>query len=520
MRSLLLLPVILLLFSFVSATASTEGVARLKRDIHSQVQNYAKSIDPASVVVVHLVPESKKVNLPGTPFSLKTIHFSENMKDISFKKALIRVYSSDNTVMRSAKKIIIDIARSYELKPKIQFKQFKNIKEKNNKINQLAEDKSSGARIPASEEVANKEKASNDGTQFLRGVFQKHQELLLVLFSLFVFLVSLLISQMIVSIRGASSMKQSIDRGLSHVAAELQDSKEAVATASDLHHEQAGGVILQNDSVLQSLGVHSLRELLYDCYWSEYDGYAKYIWNRIPVGKKSEIIASDTCLQSYAFYLSDFEYEINKDLHSSSYYLKPLPLSAINNVDLSKIIHQAPSCYAKISPIRQKSLQLSLSQQLEIINGKITTEVDNGVFSGISSAPRTLKIVQGLEFSDELEEAELLQVERIPLDVMTKTLSLVWAMKIDSSALSDILRDVSAKELAQAWVGPELVLNHLRSCLGEKKAAVVEGYRAQVRPVRRSIAFLRIHKEVIAHLKRENFEMPEEVVDASVRTSA
>ena len=86
---------------------------------------------------------------------------------------------------------------------------------------------------------------------------------------------------------------------------------------------------------------------------------------------------------------------------------------------------------------------------------------------------------------------------------MDSSISLVWALKLSTSALQEILKDMSAVDLAAAWTGPPELLKHLSSSINERKLKLVQSYVSKGQVDRGSSVYAEIHRRVLSQLRTD-----------------
>lgn len=258
-------------------------------------------------------------------------------------------------------------------------------------------------------------------------------------------------------------------------------------------------------TILKDFTFEGVLAILTDCYWSENDPYASYIWKRIPLELKHSLVKKVSFLEEYAKYISTLE-EKNLGYEQDPYYLAPIPVFHINNRILTELIREYPALFGLISDLRKESLTLSLKERI------IITEIDWGEdieipdFTKIEPSPiRYIKNNTKLTISSIDEEIEVLEMENFPIELMEQIPTLAWLAFLDDNRISKIMQKFSARELAKAWIGPEEILERLLEILPGRKQDLLQSYKETIIPSRESYVFRTLHRESIK-VFREDLE--------------
>lgn len=91
------------------------------------------------------------------------------------------------------------------------------------------------------------------------------------------------------------------------------------------------------NEVIDQLSSESLVALLSDCYWCELDTYAAYIWLKLSVNTKKEVLGLWEFMSEYVNYISQLEPTI-QSYHKDPYYLTPLDFKNYNNNQIRELI--------------------------------------------------------------------------------------------------------------------------------------------------------------------------------------
>lgn len=260
---------------------------------------------------------------------------------------------------------------------------------------------------------------------------------------------------------------------------------------------QQGGKSNNDESLsvgnIHAFSLEQLQAILSDCYWCMHDSEAAWIWRRLKLQAKAELIKMWPPLKEYSKYLQNIE-ENPTSLFEDIYYLSPPDIKHLDNDALAKILKTTPSIWGQLSNLRHKSIQLSLELSLLVrADAHTPTFID---FSLEEASPvrnfELTTMISELTSEEELkiEESPEIVPERFRKNVPT----LCWLALKDPSEIKNILHQFDARSLASAWIGPEKTLQLLESQLSEKKLKALKGYLTDVKPSRRSNTFLQLHR--------------------------
>lgn len=450
----------------------------LQRDINSLL----KSLDPDAYAVLKLNAKLVEEPLPATPFSLKRYTFDKTKGRYVFESSKLEVFhrKKDLEKIQPALELLgasygVDLEVSYSAWPEDQ-------ETAQRSVAQLDNDSHKGLV----------ERLDIDPNTFVFASL------------LFLFLLSLVVGQMISSYRGARLISKSIEsqNPSSVTAVDLDDAEvEAVET----HTKNA--VAVGESSKISQLSSDSLKELLYDCYWSQKDTYGKFVVESMTNDQKTELLLNDSGLYKYSRYLSDVSHVSEESYHDDIYYLNPLPLKTTSNQDLRDWCLKNPASYRWLSPMRKESLSFDLKQQMDLIHqAGIIDEVNQVSLKEIQSQPRALDFQDGLFIDSIDDESALLEMEQVSFAIMKKTLSLVWARELSVNQLSQCLRKCTAKEIAQALIGPKETLQLISSSLPASKLQLVQSFinDRRLQPSRQSSGFKKLHGLILQKVDQKD----------------
>lgn len=243
---------------------------------------------------------------------------------------------------------------------------------------------------------------------------------------------------------------------------------------------------IQENSYIANLNIDGLTELFGDCYWCEADGYAHFLWRSLPVAQRAQLLEKIPFTKDYVPYFFNLPPE-NLAVHEHPYYLSPQALWSTSQTDLKNQIAAKPNLWTAISPLRQQTLDLNLAQKLEAVQNQRPTAVQ---FTNAKSPLR--EFPKAADFGDLSDADELSLFEKpdqVPEPLRANVKTLVWLALKDDDFIRENLASFNARSLAQAWIGPQDVLQKLERCLPEKKSVLLKEYLEKVSPSRKSSTF-------------------------------
>lgn len=242
-----------------------------------------------------------------------------------------------------------------------------------------------------------------------------------------------------------------------------------------------------------------LVELLADCYWSEADGYARWIWDQLKSKQRESVLQKWPTMAEYAEHVRGFEARPRGD-HAHPYYFKPLALKSCSQKDLAQFLTKHPEAWHALPPLRRARLDLPLKSRVAMVKAPTKT-IGDLAFDKIKSTPRLLAAHQSFGHVSVNDEKEIWSNPNlIPVDLRASVPTLVWAAMLNEEARRELLAGYSANELAQCWLGPDEVLSALRQVIPEKKMKLIESYVAGRAPSRDSDLFAKLAAEAAKRL--------------------
>jgi len=479
--------ILILLSLFPSAGSSavaslTDALVQTQSYLESRISPLVHRIDPDAMVFVKLVPRRSSAPLPLTPFILKDLPLQDGA-ELVLQRLDVVVLTDRADLGKETIRTIQEICRGFGPSPVIRIRPMPA---------RPVVDAPPAAPPP-------EDWKTRLGTLFssrlavAAGIAGTSGAALVLLL-----LVAL-------SLRGGTrAIGRDLGSAIGRVAAALETGgldRERAAVGRTGRNTSVTGTteFAARDSVFASLSEQSLLALLSDCYWGSFDGYAAFVWRRIPIPVKTALLQHWHALEEFVAHLVGMP-EQDLGVDHEPYYLSPLPLWHIDSAGVTALVLKSPVLLYRISSLRRAGLELSTKQRVELttlaLAGKSTYIPE---FANLPPSPsrrfrRNLKVnIQTIE-----EEAEVLKLPDLSPDLMESIPSLGWLSEMPKATIEEILRPFSAKELASAWIAPPDVLETLGACLAPKKLELLRSYVTHTPPSRGSEVFAKLHASAIA----------------------
>lgn len=243
----------------------------------------------------------------------------------------------------------------------------------------------------------------------------------------------------------------------------------------------------------QDLPLAGIMALLADCYWCEEDGYAHFIWSRLPVERRLEVMEKSALDATYFRHIRGSAAK-NLGFHLDPYYLKPVAMNHLSQEDIGNWLKKNSDAVAALSPLRLRSLPLNLEDRLKFLASGNDKGLDaRSAKLKLPERPSELRQLSAqLQVSQITEADELFAFKnpkRVPDSVKGSIPTLAWLALRPLEDRKAILERLDARDLAQAWAGPKEVLDLLTEALPAAKAKMLQSYLESVKPDRGSDSF-------------------------------
>ncbi|RYZ56257.1 MAG: hypothetical protein EOP07_12805 [Proteobacteria bacterium] len=515
MYSLIVAILLLSPFGFASALALPQdesSVAQARTELTELIRQLLSDIDPSAKVVVKLNVEKKNVKLPGTALTFKSSDLDQG--DL-YQSADITILSLDGKVPASVLALIrstaADFAKNVSIKTRILPPEYQAANKKANAPPLLPEPEIKSWEEPLTEGLKQWSKVSTTLSQVLKPKLWKDTQIALKDLTRMISIALILLTLVAVggiylhstSIKAFQRSMESLAQNQDSKASERPVENRSPAFQPESKGRESSTTASDIQQMIQQMPEGSLLSLLTDCYWTEEDAYAGFLWKRIPYNLRLQLIDHMPALFEYGSYVTELE-EIDLGMEQDPSYLVPLPVHDVNMEQLTTQLRLYPSLYTRLSVMRKKALHLYANERLNFHRmdaSQLPREPQSLSFD--QSPARVLKKKLKLHASTFAQEMELLTLKTVDIDVVEALPSLGWLLLLPLGTAEKILQPFSAKDLASAWVGPEEVLAALEKKVGPKKYALMLSYRSKLSPSRSSDCFLRIHDEAIAAWRLE-----------------
>jgi len=475
-----------------------ETIIEYQKILKERITSIIKAFDPQAHVFVKI--ESKKITakLPMTPFTLNQLNLSDNEGKLQIKSIEINILSAKNELPINVREIVQELAAEFDVQPRINFRTLPE------ELIKVEKDKLAGVvKLPSWLQWAEEYFPKDNSVPV-------HQVLIgLGISGLLLLLAFMWALNNWVVIRGLSRSMHNDVGNLVSAIEQTGAMGQAQMGDVDLPGEAARGLspVSGEESMVKSLPYNSIAALLTDCYWSNQDQYAAFIWMQISISMKEKLMDDMSFLMNYVSYLTSFE-GVNLGHEQDPYYLNPLKISHIDNNALTELTLGNPVLIKKLPPIRLNFLNLKISQRIAL-----TQQANEGDISEVpdfakieESEHREIKKREMYKIKDFEEEMEVLHAtykKESVLDIISSVASLGWITMLPTERATDILHNYNARQLASAWMGPDEILDKLGSYMNKDKLDLVISYAQRMNPSRDVQVFRMLHEAAVSYIKQD-----------------
>lgn len=231
-----------------------------------------------------------------------------------------------------------------------------------------------------------------------------------------------------------------------------------------------------------------------DCYWCEEDSYASFLWQHITSDIREKLLMEWSVASEYVKYLSNINPE-NLNMEKLPCYLKPISLEYLSQRDLANWISDNPEAWSLLSPIRQKSLPIKFEERIRLVATK-NDDYPLPPPPNIRSENRLLdNSLDFFELTIEDEQKILDSSDILPVENRGQFPTLIWFSHQSLEKRQMALKQLSAKDIAKVWVGPDKVIKKIEEALPDKKLMLVHEYLKTTTPDRYSQEFLYLFRK-------------------------
>lgn len=463
----------------------------IQKKIHQIVSAY----DPRAVIFVNAQIRQSELTLPSTPFVYRGLSIFNEEQSIQLQKIDAKIYTEKAMLPEPVLAMLKLALKSYSVEPQIEV-------------------------LPLPEELFRSEHVeSRAGTEMANAwIHNRWVQILLVSLLLAFGLIPALSS--FYNRRNNTQLVQHLESVIQRTIENFSESTNSSIGKSD---PSVGQNLNRNSSVAGSssqsisLSAEGFRSLLMDCYWNSLDSYATFVWQNTPIEIRGSLLSTAPGFVDYVRFFSDLE-PVNLGYHDDPTYLRPLPISHLNQASVSRWAQTNTKHIQNLSRIRFEHLEISAKEKIRLLGATDTEDhgsagLDASIFEKMPPSPsRQFQVAMPMAIKDVAEEKELLaSVKGLSAQAKARVVSLGWLLEIPKENAQAILQNFTARDLASAWVGPEEVLVRLETYLPERKLRLLKDYIKTSEPSRKSRAFQAIHAQVVPHLKNSTQNSPRAV---------
>ena len=291
----------LLTIGLVSQAFANDKKAKLdlEAQVEARILNITKGFDELAIVFASVKYAKTSRPLPATPF---VIQDNQLNKDFGTKVSGVDVtiYSKLQPVPDSLTKLVEDAVSDLGVKPAITFRALPENFGKNLITTPLGNGPNGeGPKININlDEI--REVISLQGTK-LQWIVLSVGAVAATIFLMAIFVIMSL-----------NRNRKIIEVGLSKLSASVEESGGSGNNVIDMPQMEQARSTQQalpsgSSDTFKNFSQESIVAMLSDCYWGQYDTFAAYIWKRIPVEKRSDILKGSSYLEEYVHFLSGMD---------------------------------------------------------------------------------------------------------------------------------------------------------------------------------------------------------------------
>lgn len=494
---------IALAFLVPSAGSGAGNVLEMQSLLEGRLRPIVRELDPKALVYVTVRTKSIEAELPATPFIYRDYILEGPEGEMLVDRIDVRIFSDVKEFPPALKKVIRELSGIFAPMTRV------TVKPLPEEFGKFAETLKQERNV-ANQDSAVTAEAPQRGTPSRGAFFAQwlasavtalervgwHIPALLALLSGIAFALLLLRA-----IRhGTTMIHQSLDTGFERFARSLE---RAAVQASEHASSSAAFATTNAPETWDGLSEEAWLALLTDCYWTEEDRYAAFLWKRMPFAHRKRALAEFPFLEAYVGYLGLVS-ENDLGLDTDPYYLNPLAIGALDNEAVAALTRECPALLARLSPLRVAALPLSPDERLALLRA---AEENPGATPNLRAFPPSLprRLPRAVPMSDVApqDEDRFLGERAASVETVAAIPSLGWLLHLPESQARALLAEHSADQLATAWVGPHAVLTKLEDLLPQTRARQLAERLRTVRPSRKSPTFRRLHQQIVdAYRKR------------------
>ncbi len=455
-----LLIVFLVLGSLIAKADLLERM-NLEDGFRTRIKDVVKVFDPQAQILTKFNYNTYQGTLPGTTMEYDGKVIPSNIEGKDLAKVDIQIYSAKNKFPDELKNMIKGSLPIDQHKIQISFFEMKSIPMLEGGVTEDFLEKTV-------------QKVVRDMGQFVG-------------LTMALGLLSIGLLVLLLNWRRQKQFSQEIGKIVTSLA-DLQYSSPATPMTQVSAKEESMPLIgSSNHSSLAGLQLESFAAMIADCYWTKKDAYAAWLWKNLDFSQRERLLEVLPYMPSYSAFVSEQEGKVFP-FTDHAYYLRPAPLMLTSQEDLAKILHEQPSSWHKLSPLRQGEIELGLEEKLRCMSQ--TNDSGSDPIHYPVSILRSL-VTKGNwgELSAQDEENLFRNPDLVPKVFRSQIKSLIWLGLLPEEEIRAKLEKLDARTLATAWVGPEDLLRRLEMSLPDKKRELLKNYHGKVSANRQSSAF-------------------------------
>jgi len=515
MPILRLIPLLLLLIIPGMAMGQGAELFQMKILLEDKIFNIMRGFDPDAVVNAKIeVEKAANVKLPQTLITVKSIDLQDGQGRLKIKMVAVQIFTSA-PISQETKLLITSVASHLFQGATVSYvKPLGGYKLKPHQIIDLTDRSADAKKVEAPKVDAPTEDQNSwieDLSEAVGDWTESHKVALLASSVAVGLVVVFLVVNYLLIMMTLRRQTKVLEEGLKKMASAFEASagaQEPAGMSAQIASQNAPG---SNEKAASSRDLSSIEKamaelpedgalaLLYDCYWCELDGYARFIWSRLQVARRQKFLGLDVLLRDYVDYFSGAD-EVDLGVDGDVYYLAPLPINKVPNSALMELAAKYPAILRKLPSLRIERFAYEASERLDL-EARASKEPDNQPdFSALQgqSQPRVLKKKIKLRIKSDADEEKIRAQNIQDPDIMKTIPSLLWVERLSDEALSDVLQNFNSNELASAWIGPTTILDRMKSLLPERKRVMLEERVTSMKPSRDSKAYLTLHQQVVS----------------------
>ncbi len=467
----------------VSALAASTDSASLTVDLETRLQEklsaLLKPIDPNSQVLVKIEVRTISTELPGANLEVSQLDALSNREAMRYddiQSVDVKVLSELSAIPVQIKNLLQTAVRMGKAPVKISYTQFDS--ETRTTI-QAAEQKFTSTFFKLAGDTIGS--SSSNLTKFAIGFT------IVAFIALFIGISLLLVLRLV---------RSTIQDGLVAIASAVSEGSVAERHSDSGHISAGAPVALANSfsssgTEISEMPNDSLVALFSDCYWCEQDEYASWIWTQASTPQRTYLLATLPYATAYARYITEVAPARSFNSHRDPYYFNPLPLISASQKDVTAWLKQNPGGLRALSPMRKSHIQLPIRErvQLQTLSEK-SEKFERPVIQSVTRL-LTLKADE-MRLSNQDDLIIFKTPEVIPYALRRSFPSLAWVHHLSSELKTELFKSLTASEVAQAWCGPQELLEKLQPFLAEKKMRLVLDIAQREQPSRESVSYKKI----------------------------